>query len=405
MFGDRRRIRAAAEILRRWRDGEGEPPDLEPPQHPPDGANAIGPREPEPPQHPPDGTNAIGPREPKPPQHPPDGANAIGPREPKPPQHPPDGASTLAAMEGDVNQTLGELERRLKELERELEAVGRSGEVGAEPAQGGWIESPPPRADVPPGTTPFTATWSGGSAQQAPEPPPTPNGAPPIPVRPPYWQPLAPPAAEEPQSPQQPQPQSPPQPPAATAPEPDAAAPEIQWVPAPQPPPQPASHEPPAPEPAAQEQAAPPAASAGLHRQLDELLAFRERLVRSTNELVAELSRVLTDLGAEMEADEPAQPDPADTVLTGDVVVEAGPFGDLATLAAFEQALQRTDGVAAVHVRALNDGHATIDVALDEPTRLAAALRERAVVAEPAPGSPRRGYATVMPPRPAAFVA
>jgi hypothetical protein len=129
-------------------------------------------------------------------------------------------------------------------------------------------------------------------------------------------------------------------------------------------------------------QAAPPAAPAapqggGLHRQLDELLAFRDRLVQTTDDLVSELSRVLTELGV----DAPAPHDPADTVLTGAVVVEAAPFADLATLAAFEQALMRVPGVNGVHVRSLDRGHAEVDVQLAGPVALGAALRATSPVA------------------------
>ena len=120
--------------------------------------------------------------------------------------------------------------------------------------------------------------------------------------------------------------------------------------------------------------AAPVAAApcVGVHRQLDELLAFRDRLVTTTDDLVSELSRVLTELGVG------AAPDPADTLLSGNVTVEAAPFADLATLAAFEQALARVPGVAEVYVRALDAGRAAIDVRLLGPVALAAALRATA---------------------------
>jgi hypothetical protein len=232
-------------------------------------------------------------------------------------------------VESDVTTTLSELERKLKELERELESVGRGGELDSDPAQGGWTPVPDPPlesalASPPPaGATPFTAVWhgtaSGPGAVATPPPPPASifNGAPPVPVAPPVapW----PPAVAEPAS-------------------------------------------------------APPGPGPGpaLHRQLDELLAFRDRLVRTTDDLVSELSRVLTELGVG------AAPDPADTLLSGDVVVDAAPFGDLATLAAFEQALQRVPGVVAVYVRALDAGRATIDVRLAGPVALAAALRATA---------------------------
>jgi hypothetical protein len=243
--------------------------------------------------------------------------------------------------ESDVTATLSELERKLKELERELEAVGRSGEADTDPGQAGWTPpadaSPPSAAEPGPpavGATPFTASWHGTQAHHPAPPPPPPawNGAP-------AAVPVAPPAAPWPSQPGAWQ----------AAPPPDAPG----GGPAP-----------------------PPAA--GLHRQLDELLAFRERLVRSTNELVAELSRVLGELGADVGPVAP--PDPHDEVFSGRVTIEAGPFGDLATLAAFEQALAHTQGVAEVAVRALDAGRATIDVSLGEPVALGAALRLTAPV-------------------------
>jgi len=229
-------------------------------------------------------------------------------------------------MESDVASTLGELERKLKELERELESVGRSGEADADPAQAGWTQPAEPPAP-PAGTTPFTASWHGGSSSAAPPPPPPPsyNGAPAAVPVPPPPSPFAPAGAAPPVAP-------------------PAAAPD-----------------------------------AGLHRQLDELLAFRERLVQSTNELVAELSRVLTDLGADVGAP-PSPPDPHDQILAGALVVEAAPFTELATLAAFEQAIARTRGVAHVAVRTLDQGRATFDVTLGEPVAFGAALRETAPV-------------------------
>jgi hypothetical protein len=243
-------------------------------------------------------------------------------------------------MESDVTTTLSELERKLKELERELETVGRGGELDSDPAQGGWTPVPdPPQAQesaLPPiAATPLTASWHGTADADAPAPPPAFNGVAPVPVTPPAapWPQAAPPTA------------SAPPPPAPTAP--PAYAP---------PPP------------------APPAPAAGLHRELDELLAFRDRLVSTTDDLVSELSRVLTELGVGV------APYPADTLLSGDVTVEAAPFGDLATLAAFEQALQRVPGVVGVYVRALDAGRAAIDVRLSGPVALAAALRATAPV-------------------------
>lgn len=218
-------------------------------------------------------------------------------------------------MESDVNSTLSELERKLKDLERELESVGRGGELDADPAQGGWTPSPDPPAGGPP-FTPLTAVWHGGATPPQ-GPPPAPPGAEPVRVVPP---------------------------PRAVAPPPQAAPP----PPPPPPPP-------------------------GLHQQLDELIAFRDRLVRTTDELVGELSRVLDDLGVAVPP--PPPPDPAQTPLSGDVVVEATAFADLTTLASLEQALRAVGGVAHAQVRTLDAGVAQIDVRLTAALPLGAALR------------------------------
>ena len=237
-------------------------------------------------------------------------------------------------MESDVTTTLSELERKLKELERELESVGRGGELDSEPAQAGWTPpadpDPAPAPGPPPaGATPFTAVWHGsGGGADAGAPPASPYGGEPVRMAPPagpWGNASAPPASP-----------------------PRAAPPEAY---APPPPPLP-----------------PPAVAGGLHQQLDELLAFRDRLVQTTDDLVSELSRVLTELGV-------GTPDPAETLLSGDVVVEAAPFANLATLAAFEQALMTVHGVTGVYVRSLDAGRAAIDVRLAGPVALAAALR------------------------------
>ena len=236
-------------------------------------------------------------------------------------------------MESDVTTTLSELERKLKELERELETVGRGGELDSDPAQGGWtpVPDPPREHDIGP-APPGCDAADGVVARHRRRGRPAASAS---------LQRRAAGAGHAARG--------------AVAAGRRAAG---RHRPPPTPPPA-------APPP-------PPAPAAGLHRQLDELLAFRDRLVRTTDDLVSELSRVLTELGVG------AAPDPADTLLSGDVTVDAAPFADLATLAAFEQALQRVPGVAGVYVRALDAGRATIDVRLAGPVALAAALRATA---------------------------
>ncbi len=72
---------------------------------------------------------------------------------------------------------------------------------------------------------------------------------------------------------------------------------------------------------------------------------------------------------------------PEDTVLHGTVVVDAGPFTDLATLSAFEQALAGVPGVRGVYVRAIEGSRAMVEATLEAPLALGAALRRTAPVA------------------------
>ena len=238
-------------------------------------------------------------------------------------------------MESDVNTTLSELERKLKELERELETVGRGGELDSEPAQAGWTAPPEPSAGAAaagPGTAAVRAGAAGRPAASgrdaadrglhgsaAPGPPPVPAGEP-VRVTPP-----APHAFVQP---------APASPPAPVARRPRRAC-------------------------TSSSTSCSPSATASS---------------RTTDDLVAELSRVLTELGVAAPAP-PPPPDPADTPLSGDVVVEAAPFADLATLAGLEQALRASPGVADVHVRTLDQGRAILDVRLAGALALGAALR------------------------------
>jgi hypothetical protein len=108
---------------------------------------------------------------------------------------------------------------------------------------------------------------------------------------------------------------------------------------------------------------------------------FRERLARTARELEQEYARVLGRLrelaGAEEEPvappPEPA-PEPAPPVVAAEqsiVVVDAGPFDDLADVAAFEAALTELPGVAGVTLtgfegrRAVAELHVEGHVSLD----------------------------------------
>jgi hypothetical protein len=142
---------------------------------------------------------------------------------------------------------------------------------------------------------------------------------------------------------------------------------------------------------------------AGLDHQLEGLVRFREQLERSTRELLDEYARLLDALQAPRGADVPAAPAPAlvaapppvvapapvpptavaaDTVtFAGQVTVDAGPFTDIATLSAFEQALGDVSGTQDVYVRGFEGSRALIDLVLGEPVALGMELRRAAPVA------------------------
>jgi len=162
----------------------------------------------------------------------------------------------------------------------------------------------------------------------------------------------------------------------------------------------------------------------GLNEQVDELLRFREQLHRTARELEAEYARVLARIAAPgatatatappppvqtpppvqapppLQAQQPpvqapppvpppaaapptapvAHPAPAagaheDTVFEGTVVIDAGPFADIATLGAFEQALARVPGAEDVYVSGFEGNRALVELRLAAPTAVVRALR------------------------------
>jgi len=109
-----------------------------------------------------------------------------------------------------------------------------------------------------------------------------------------------------------------------------------------------------------------------LGRRIDELGRLRDDLDRATQALRAEF-RASRDPRAEI----------------GEVVLDAGPFPDIATLGAFEQALAAVDGVAEAVVRSFEGNRALVDVSVRGGADLAPALAAQlpfAVEVEPADG-------------------
>lgn len=66
-----------------------------------------------------------------------------------------------------------------------------------------------------------------------------------------------------------------------------------------------------------------------------------------------------------------------ETSFVGAVVVDAGPFTDITTLQAFEQALARVEGAEDVYVRSFEGDRALIDVRLSNPVPLVQLLRNQ----------------------------
>lgn len=128
--------------------------------------------------------------------------------------------------------------------------------------------------------------------------------------------------------------------------------------------------------------------------EIDDLLRFRADLERLARQLEGEQDRMMTRLGTPAPAPAPAAspepvapPEPVATPIPGEhgapplaaafagtVVVDAGPFADVATLGAFEQALGTVDGVDDVCVTAFEDRRAIVEVRLTRPVALAAEL-------------------------------
>jgi hypothetical protein len=134
---------------------------------------------------------------------------------------------------------------------------------------------------------------------------------------------------------------------------------------------------------------------AAIGEQIDELQRLRDDLQRSARALVEEYERVLRRGGADgaaaaaaptlqeqagafpPPAADPAPPPPAvgERLFEGQIVVNAGPFTDIATLGDFEQALARLPQAEDVYVRGFEGNRALIDVKLAGPVALLDEMR------------------------------
>jgi hypothetical protein len=73
----------------------------------------------------------------------------------------------------------------------------------------------------------------------------------------------------------------------------------------------------------------------------------------------------------------PAAPAEAGNEYVGAVTIDAGPFTDIATLQAFEQALGRVEGATDVYVKSFEGNRALIDVRLSNPVHLVQQLHDQ----------------------------
>lgn len=102
---------------------------------------------------------------------------------------------------------------------------------------------------------------------------------------------------------------------------------------------------------------------------------FHEALERSAQQAMVEHARLLEALRAATPAS-PVRGTPLDAVLLeGLVVVDAGPFPDIASLSGFEEALGRVPGVRELHVRSFDGARAVLEVTLGRPVALGGELR------------------------------
>ena len=148
-------------------------------------------------------------------------------------------------------------------------------------------------------------------------------------------------------------------------------------------------------EPPPVEEPPPPPAPARnpLQDQLDELLRFRDQLTEAANRLVEDYTRLVEQLERVAQTPPPGgwassaaghltfavpPPEPPSsegTLFSGPVVVEAAPFEDIGSLAAFESALRSVPHAEELHVRSFDGGRATFDLRLGGETALVFELR------------------------------
>jgi len=159
---------------------------------------------------------------------------------------------------------------------------------------------------------------------------------------------------------------------------------------------QPRAPEPPAAPPPAPPPPPPPAPNP-LQDQLDELLRFRDQLADAAQKLVEDYSRLIEQINlASGRAAAPAPPPPPPTTAAGhvtfpvpppvapspesalhagEVTIDAAPFEDIASVAAFEEAVRSVPHAEEVVVRSFDEGRAVVGLRLAAEIPLVFELR------------------------------
>lgn len=117
------------------------------------------------------------------------------------------------------------------------------------------------------------------------------------------------------------------------------------------------------------------------HRRLEEAEAEAARhreAAEEVRQLRERLAHAIRELAVELDVDERQLETCREGKLFDTAIeLDAGPFGDLGSLTAFEQALAALPGVSEVYIRGFEAGRATIDLSLHAPAPLLEEMNER----------------------------
>jgi hypothetical protein len=109
----------------------------------------------------------------------------------------------------------------------------------------------------------------------------------------------------------------------------------------------------------------------------NEARVARERIAAAEAEVARQREAADALRHVPERVDPPQATPPAPEVFGPAIELDAGPFGDLASLTRFEQSLHALPGVSEVYIRGFAAGRATIDLALHAPSPLLQEMTDR----------------------------